>query len=50
MIYAAWVTALAALITAVTNGIAGILHKRLDNKRFADQGERLTALEPDEPA
>jgi hypothetical protein len=44
VVWAAWVTALAGLITACTNGIAWIRHGRKDDSRFAEHESQLAGL------
>ena len=41
MVWAAWVTAGAALVTAILNGAALIRHGRADSRRFAELHSRL---------
>jgi hypothetical protein len=44
MLVPAYITALAALITAVFNGLRWRAHGQLDDRRFREQGERIDLL------
>jgi hypothetical protein len=48
MLVATWITAIAALLTAIVNDIGGIRHKRLDDLRFAAHARRIQKLSCDE--